>query len=207
MLNLDMIARAPARHSPFPHLVVQDVLDAEAVMAINRDFPDIRKPGIFPVSQLKAGPAFTRLIEEIQGDALEDLLSRKYQIDLSRLPLMVTARGFCRARDGRLHVDSIDKVVTCLLYLNPGHWDAQGGRLRLLKDGKSLDNMIAEVAPEGGTFVSFRRTDNSWHGHASFEGPRRYVMFNWMTSEGSRKRNEGRHRLSALVKRLFGRDY
>lgn len=207
MLDLDAIARIPVGVYPFPHMVARNVLDQSSVALINRDFPDIRKPGIFPLSELTFGPTFAQLIEEIESDGLEELLSEKYQLDLSRLPLMVTVRGFCRARDGKIHVDSTDKVVTCLLYLNPGKWDAQGGRLRLLRDGQDLDNVIAEVPPEGGTFVSFRRTEFSWHGHASYEGPRRYVMFNWMTSAASLNRNEGRHRLSAWVKQLFDAGY
>jgi len=147
------------------------------------------------------------LIQDVEGDALQELLSEEYQLNLSRLPLMVTVRGFCRQRDGRTHVDSADKVVTCLLYLNSGGWAPQGGRLRLLRDGESLGEVIAEVAPDGGNFVSFLRTENSWHGHAPYTGPRRYVMFNWMTSDSSFHRNVGRHRLSAAIKRLFGSEY
>lgn len=207
MLDFQAIARIPVGNLPFPHLVARNVLDQMAIDALNRDFPDIRKPGIYPISKLRFGPAFAQLVEDIKSERLEELLSDKYQLDLSRLPLMVTVRGFCRARDGKIHVDSRDKVITCLLYLNPGEWIAEGGRLRLLRDGKGLDNVIAEVPPEGGTFVSFRRTECSWHGHARYEGPRRYVMFNWMTSQTSIERNEGRHRLSAWVKQLFSGQY
>ena len=78
----------------------------------------------------------------------------------------------------------------------------RAGRLRLLRDGENIENVIAEVPPNGGTLVAFRRTDNSWHGHLPFEGPRRYVMFNWVRSGAALSRNLTRHRISAKLKQL-----
>lgn len=207
MLNIEAISRERTVSHPFPHLLAHNVLTGEALKAINLDFPAILGPGLYPISALQYGPSFAELIQAIEGEELERILSEKYGLDLSTMPLMVTVRGFCRARDGRVHVDTADKVVTCLLYLNEGDWAAQGGRLRLLGDGNGLDNVVAEASPAGGTFVSFRRTENSWHGHASYAGRRRYVMFNWMTGEKSLNRNLGRHRFSAAVKRLLGSAY
>ncbi len=114
---------------------------------------------------------------------------------------MITVRGHCARRDGRIHTDSTDKIVTCLLYLNDS-WAEDGGRLRLLRNGHDIDDDITEMPPNGGTFVAFRRSDNSWHGHLPFEGPRRYVMFNWVRSEAVLMKNLGRHTLSARLKRL-----
>jgi hypothetical protein len=114
---------------------------------------------------------------------------------------MITVRGRCRASDGQIHTDSTSKVVTCLLYLNDP-WGEAGGRLRLLRDPGNIDSTIAEVPPNGGTLVAFRRTDNSWHGHKPFEGERRYVMFNWVVSQAALDRELGRHKLSAKLKRL-----
>ena len=50
--------------------------------------------------------------------------------------------------------------------------------------------------------MAFRRTENSWHGHKPYQGPRRYIMFNWLTGDGALARNIGRHRISAAFKRL-----
>ena len=74
--------------------------------------------------------------------------------------------------------------------------------MRLLRQGDDLDSVIAEVPPDGGSFVAFRRTDNSWHGHAPFEGPRRYIMFNWLRSNAAMAVNTGRHTLSFVAKAL-----
>lgn len=207
MLNIDAIARAPVYTDPFAHFTAANVLEDGALAAIDKDFPPIAKPGIFPLSELEFGPAFARLIENIESAELEGVMEEKYQMKLSDKPLMVTVRGFCRARDGRIHNDSKDKVVTCLLYLNPEGWSAEGGRLRFLYDDHDLENMIAEVPPHGGMFASFKRSENSWHGHAKYEGPRRYIMFNWMSSDTTRAKNIGRHKISAAFKRVFSGDY
>ena len=48
----------------------------------------------------------------------------------------------------------------------------------------------------------FAASDNSWHGHKPFIGPRRVLQMNWVTSEGVAQWQKLRHRLSAAVKRL-----
>jgi hypothetical protein len=209
VLDFEAIARAPVALEPFPFFTAQNVLSKDALDAIERDFPPITKPGIFPLSELQFGKSFADLIASIESAELEAIMEEKYQLKLSDKPLMVTVRGFCRARDGKIHNDSKDKVVTCLLYLNTGEWVDEGGRLRMLYDDHDLENLIAEVPPHGGTFASFKRTENSWHGHSSYEGPRRYVMFNWMTSDTTLAKNVGRHKLSAAFKRfdIFRNDY
>ncbi len=63
--------------------------------------------------------------------------------------------------------------------------------------------MIAEVPPIAGTLLAFRRTDNSWHGHRPFDGVRRSIMLNWMTSPAVMRRELRRHALSAGVKSFF----
>ncbi|MGE0701367.1 MAG: 2OG-Fe(II) oxygenase [Hyphomicrobiaceae bacterium] len=201
MLDLAAIRGAPVTHQPFSFFSVSGVLPQDALGSVIRDFPAIRQPGIFPLEELKGGPSFEALIEDIRGADLEELLEEKLGVELSDLPLMVTVRGHCHRRDGKIHTDSTDKVVTCLLYLNEP-WAEGGGRLRLLRNGTDIDDVITEIPPNGGTLVAFKRSDNSWHGHLPFEGPRRYVMFNWVRSEAALSRNVLRHRVSAGLKRL-----
>ncbi|MGB8366366.1 MAG: 2OG-Fe(II) oxygenase [Rhizomicrobium sp.] len=202
MIDFDAITRAPVSSEPFPHFATANVLSADALRAIDEDFPAISQPGIFPLSELEYGAAFADLIAQIESVELEAIMEEKFGVKLSDRPLMITVRGHCRSRDGRIHNDSKDKLITCLLYLNASGWNEQGGRLRFLRDEHDLESTIVEVAPEGGNFVSFKRTENSWHGHAPYEGPRRYVMFNWLTSEVVLAKNIGRHKISAAFKRL-----
>ncbi len=201
MLDLQAIRKAPVAEEPFRYFSAAGVLSGAALDASIRDFPAIDAPGVFPLEELSPGPAFKALIDEIHGAELEELIEEKLGVDLSDYPLMVTVRGHCHRRDGRIHTDSTDKVVTCLLYLN-APWQGCGGRLRLLRNGSDIEDYITEIAPDGGTLVAFERADNSWHGHLPFEGPRRYVMFNWVRSEAALTRNILRHRVSAGLKRL-----
>ena len=128
----------------------------------------------------------------------------KYGVDLAGRPVMVTVRGQSRAKDGRIHTDSKDKAVTALIYMNDA-WEADGGRLRLLRNKDSLDDYFAEVPPVQGTLLTFLCVDNAWHGHKPFVGPRRSVQVNWVQSEAVKRREIARHRLSAAIKSIFGK--
>lgn len=202
MIDLEKIRSAPVAMEPFPHFVIENIVSPADLKAVGGDFPNISSTGVYPLSELTYGPAFDRLISDIRSSRLEDLIEEKLGVDLSDKPLMITVRGHCHKRDGRIHTDSKDKVVTCLLYLNEADWLAEGGRLRLLRSDTNLEDVIAEVPPFGGTLVVFKRTDNSWHGHHPFEGQRRYIMFNWVTSDLTLAKNIGRHRFSAVLKRF-----
>ena len=70
MINLDPIVAAKTAKEPFQFFATEGVLSDEDLAAINRDFPNIEKPGIFPLSALTYGPAFAKLIEDIRSPAL-----------------------------------------------------------------------------------------------------------------------------------------
>jgi hypothetical protein len=201
VIDFEAIARSDVVREPFQFFATENILGQSDLADIRRDFPDIRKPGIFPLSELTYGPAFDRLIKDIQSQEFEDILAEKYDVDLSDKPLMITVRGQVQKKDGRIHTDTKTKFVTCLLYLNDT-WEGEGGRLRMLHNPDDVSNFIAEIPPNGGTLASFLRSENSWHGHEPFVGERRYVMFNWMTSRKALDRELGRHRFSARAKQL-----
>jgi hypothetical protein len=201
LLDLSAIEAAPVTHDPFDFFAINTVLTPGSLDAIRRDFPVIDKPGIYPVDTLTYGAAFAALIAEVNSRQLSDIVGKKFGIDLTGLPLMVTVRGHAQQKDGRIHCDSKDKVVTCLLYLNEA-WDAAGGRLRMLRDGQNIEHYATEIPASGGSFAAFRVTPSSWHGHKPFVGERRYIMFNWIRSHEALKSHEGRHRLSSFVKKL-----
>jgi Rps23 Pro-64 3,4-dihydroxylase Tpa1-like proline 4-hydroxylase len=100
-----------------------------------------------------------------------------------------------------VHTDSKSKIITVLLYLNSEPWLPFGGRLRLL-NAEDLEAVAAEVKPDFGTLLVFCRSDRSWHGHLPYEGPRRILQMNWVTSEGVAAWEKFRHAVSARVKHL-----
>jgi SM-20-related protein len=201
MLNIEAIREAKAAHEPFSFFQTQ-VLSEDDLNQVRADFPAIGKPGVFPLDAIQFGPGFASLIEDIQSSALAEAVGDKLGVELKGLPVMITVRGQAQSKDGRIHTDTKDKVATCLLYLN-GAWDESGGRLRLLRNGHDLDDYIAEIPPNGGAFLAFKVSHNSWHGHKPYVGERRSVMVNWLRSESAQTRQLGRHKLSAKVKRLI----
>jgi SM-20-related protein len=201
-IDLELFEATPLMRTPFEFLVVPGFVKAEACKAINRDYPQIRNSGSFPVSEVTYGPAFQELINHLNGADMRAAFERKFQIDLNGRPSMITVRGRCSEKDGKIHTDSKTKIITILIYMNPS-WEESGGRLRLLRSDTDLDDVICEIPPLEGTLLAFKRAENSWHGHRSFSGERRVIQFNWVTDEDVVNREQNRHKVSAFFKRLL----
>jgi SM-20-related protein len=204
MLRIDRFEDTPLVQTPFKHLVVRDFVEPEALAAAQAAYPDVPGPGSHPPSSLEIAGEFKALMDALEGPGFRAAVERKFGIDLSGRPTMYTVRGFCRARDGKIHTDSKTKIITVLLYMNDAAWDSTGGRLRLLNSGDSLEDYFDEIEPAGGTLLVFRRADNSWHGHHPYEGPRRAIQMNWVTDASVVAKEQGRHGLSTGLKKLFG---
>ena len=200
-LNLDKLRAAKVETEPYLYTVVPGFLSADTVRQINATYPKIEKGGSYPIESLDSNMAIKSVIDELDSPAFEQLIAEKFDVALDGRPKMYSLRGYTRAKDGSIHTDSKDKIITVLLYLNE-NWQQPGGRLRILRDGQNVDNFVAEVPPDNGTLLVFKRSDNSWHGHHPFEGPRRSLQMNWMTSEGSKGFHAIRHKISAVVKKL-----
>jgi hypothetical protein len=200
-LNLDKLASARVETEPFRYTIVPGFLGPETVGRINATYPKIEKGGSYPIESLEGSMAIKAVIDELDGPAFEALIEDKFDVALKGRPKMYSLRGYTRAKDGSIHTDSKDKIITVLLYLNEA-WPQPGGRLRILRNGHDVDDYAAEVPPDNGTLLVFKRADNSWHGHHPFEGPRRSLQMNWMTSEGSKGFHAIRHKISATFKKL-----
>ncbi len=199
-IDLDALRSTPPATDPFDHLVVPGFVRGEVLASVSRDFPAIDRPGSFPVRSLAYGPAFAALLAELRSPALAGVMTEKFDIDLAHRPTMITVRGRVRLRDGGIHTDAKGKLITALIYLNDG-WDAPGGCLRLLARPDDLASYTVEVPPEAGTLLAFRCTERAWHGHEPVEGVRRSIQLNWVRDKAYLRREETRHRLSALFKR------
>jgi len=203
MLDLERFRNTPLTSEPFQFLIVPEFVRAEARLAIDKDYPEVARPGSFPLREVTYGPGFATLIEQLRSDEFRQAFEEKFNVDLANCPDMITVRGRCSEKDGKIHTDSETKIITILIYMNPA-WEPSGGRLRLLRSANNLDDVILEVPPTEGTLLAFRRSNNSWHGHKPFAGPRRVIQFNWVTSEAVVRREQNRHRLSAWMKKLRG---
>lgn len=200
-IDVEAVRGATVTREPFPYFMVPRFVRPDAIDAINADFPAVAHAGSFPLPTLKFGPAFAAFMDAIRGPEFTRAVADKLGIDLSRRPTMVTVRGQSNARDGHIHTDSVSKLVTVLIYMN-GTWESAGGRLRLLRGPSDLGAVIAEVPPDEGTLLVFENKPNAWHGFEAFEGPRRVIQLNWVTSGSVVWWEQTRHKVSAAFKRL-----
>ena len=163
-LDYDALARTPLQRDPYDWIIVENFIKPEQFKDVSKDYPKVPGPGSHPPAALSIDGHFAALMDELLSDDFKKMVEEKFDIDLTGRPTMYTVRGFVRERDGEIHTDSKTKIITVLLYMNEG-WEADGGRLRILRSGTDLNDYVAEVPPYGGTLLMFRRSDNSWHGH------------------------------------------
>ena len=199
-LNIDLLKQTGLRSDPFEYTIVPNFLSAGSLQDIISSYPTL-KGGSYPVDSVDLAPVVQALLDELDGPDFEQAIEEKFNVSLKGQPKMYSLRGYCRATDGKIHTDSTDKIITVLLYLNP-HWNEEGGKLRMLRGGKDLNDFAEEVPPDNGTLLVFRRSQNSWHGHAPFAGRRCSIQMNWMVSQSARGFHKLRHAISARIKKL-----
>jgi Rps23 Pro-64 3,4-dihydroxylase Tpa1-like proline 4-hydroxylase len=181
LLDFGAVESTALTRDPFCFFVARDVIPAERLEAVNADYPIIETPANFDPESLDYGPAFEKVLEDLDSPAFEKLIEKKFGVDLSDTEKTITVRRYSEMSDGNIHTDHWSKVITVLLYFNP-EWHQEGGKLRLLRSKTDIDDFVAEVTPAGGTLLGFKRSDKSFHGYKRFEGERRMVQVNWVRS-------------------------
>jgi hypothetical protein len=201
LLDESALGSAPLRRTPYEHVVVEDSVKEAYEASILADAPTIRAPGSFALSSVRYGPGFAALLAELVDEPFRRIVESKFGIELHEYPTMITVRGYCsreRDGDGYIHTDSRKKIITVLLYLNPG-WTGGAGALRVLRS-RDIDDCALEIPPEFGRMLIFRRCDHSWHARVPFEGPRLNLQLNWVESRAYVRRELFKHRVSAFAK-------
>jgi SM-20-related protein len=199
ILDLEALERAPLQKDPCDFVVVRNFVRPGRLADVNRDYPEIAVPGNFELDELKYGAAFATLLDELASSELRQVFAAKFGIDLSGHPMQTTVRKFSEASDGNVHNDSKLKIITVLIYFNET-WPHQGGRLRLVRQPDNIDDYAAEVAPECGTLLAFRRNEKSFHGFQPCEGERRSLQMYWVSPKRA-ERGEKELTLKRRIKR------
>ena len=200
-LDLAAFRATPLRHEPYDYVVVPGFVRPGTFEEIVADYPEIGRTGSYPPSTLSYGKRFAAFLAELESPALRQAMAEKFGVDLEGRPTMITVRGRTGGDDGHIHTDTASKIITVLIYFNRS-WDADGGRLRILRGPGDLNDYAEEVSPFAGTLLAFRRSEKSWHGHERFTGQRRAIQLNWVTDQKVVDRELARHKMSALFKRL-----
>lgn len=202
MINLQSIRDTALNTEPYPYMVIKDAVITEELPALLNDFPAIAHPGSIPLESAAGGKQFERFIDALQADDFRAVLSEKFSLDLSDKPALITLRGQMRMKDGRIHTDSKTKLITVLIYLND-NWTDQNGHLRILRNGKDIEDYAEEIPPAAGTMVIFKVTDNCWHGHLPVIGKRQSIQLNFLTSATAQQKHRFVHGLSAKIKKIL----
>ena len=167
--------------------------------------PTSQSPVISRSTTWSCAGKFKTLIEELEGPELTEAMSRQFGIDLHPYPRLTTIMKQSQPKYGSIHTDGPSKVMTMLVYMNDDWGNDDGGRLRVLYDGKNYEPYAAEVPPTMGTFFAFLRGDNSWHGHRPFVGERRVVQIAWVKSQADLDRKRKNNKVAQFFKGIFGR--
>lgn len=200
MLDLDKIRQAPVTQDPYPFFVVPHAIAPKDAPKAASAFPKIDKPGAIDVESTEFGPAFGTLLDELKGEPFRKLIGEKFGLDLSDKDIVINVRGQMRLTDGNIHTDTPSKLVTVLLYFNePGQ--ADGTSLRILKNGRDLDDYVAEIPPDLGTMVAFKVTPDCWHGHKAVPGKRLSLQLNYLSGIKTVGKHQLGHRLVGRMKR------
>lgn len=202
VLKLDALDASTLKTDPYPYFSLAQAIDPLYVSDVIEGFPSINDGGSYNVDDVAMSPAFKQLIDSLDTPQFRQIICDKFDVAVMDLPMMVTLRGYSRKKDGRIHTDSKTKVATILLYLND-EWQAETGKLRILRSANDMDDYVEEVTPGPGSLVAFKVTDNCWHGYPSFEGKRQSIQINFLTSEAASNKHRFFHGLSARLKSLF----
>lgn len=202
-LDLEKFAQTKLKESPFRYLVIENFIHKDKIDKICKKFPNIISSGSFPLSSLNYENEFKDFINELYSKEFINAVSKKFNLNLDDLPIMITARGNCKSSNGQIHIDSKGKILTFLIYFNET-WDSEGGKLRLLNSNSDIDDYFSEIAPLAGTLIAFECSENAWHGHKPFEGPRKSIQLNWVKDKSYLGKEQYRHKISAFFKKIFG---
>lgn len=125
MLKLDTLRATPIERDPFDYVIVRNFVEHEKLRDVLADYPEVPGPGSHPPAGLKISGHFKELMDELLDGPFRKIVEEKFDINLKGRPTMYTVRGFCRARDGKIHTDSKTKLITVLLYMNDDFWRAR----------------------------------------------------------------------------------
>ena len=202
LLDYPRLAATKRLDDPFPHVLVEDFVQIPAQEALIADFPKIKGPGNVEPGDVPHGPAFDRLIRELESDRFRDAIADKFEMDLGRTVPTIGVRAFAEPTDGRIHCDHRSKLITLLLYFNET-WEDEGGRLRICRDQNDIESFTTEVLPLSGTLIAFRNGPMAWHGHKQHVGRRRMLQLSFRDMSGIVGLERRLSRLTKPIRRML----
>ncbi len=192
--HLDRVEADASRYAhaaPFPHIVIDDFLDARSLQQAIAEFPapeqiqdwrrsDAKDAQGRVAQQLKLGysnelafgPTLQGLVHAFHSGPFLRYLERLTGITGLLPDPHMTGGGLHQYLPGsvlRVHADfnrlpgfGLDRRLNLLLYLNPGWESSWGGALELWD--RDMQSCVAQIAPLANRCVVFSTTRDSYHG-------------------------------------------
>lgn len=200
MLDEAAITAAELRHDPYDFAFVEHALPPRLKDRVLADAPPIPDRGSYGLPDLRYGPAFGAVIDDLLSPRFRHLVEQKFDMDLSPYPPVIVMMGNTTGHynEGHAHPDSKHKIVTVLLGFSR-EWPYERGRLRVLHSS-DRDDYAFEFPPEFGRMLMFRVCEHSWHGFLPQKGQRMSLQLCYVDSEWYVRREYWRHRVSAFAK-------
>ncbi|HUC63029.1 MAG TPA: 2OG-Fe(II) oxygenase [Alphaproteobacteria bacterium] len=200
MLDEAAIDAAELRHDPYDFAFVEHAIDARLKDEVLADAPPIPDRGSYALPDLRYGPSFGAVVQDLLSTRFRRVVERKFDMDLSACPPCIVMMGNTTGHynEGYAHPDSKHKIVTVLVGFTR-EWPFERGRLRVLRSADREDYAF-EFAPEFGRMLMFRVCDHSWHGFLPQKGQRMSLQLCYVDSDWYVQREYWRHSLSAFAK-------
>ena len=198
--NEAAIAAAPLHRTPYDYCYVDEAIPTRFKEEVLADAPVIPDRGSYGLPDLKRGPRFDAVIQELLSDRFRHLVEEKFELDLSKCPPCIVMMGNTSGNynEGYSHPDSKHKIITVLVGFSR-EWPYERGKLRILNSNDRNDYAF-EYAPEFGRMLMFRVCDHSWHGFLPQKGQRMSLQLCYVDSEAYVRKEYMRHSVSAYAK-------
>ncbi len=196
------IAAADLKSEPYEYAFVPAAIPNRFLDEVLADAPAIPDRGSYGLPNLKRGPRFEAVIQDLLSDRFRRLVEAKMGMDLSNNPPVVLMMGNTTGHynEGFAHPDSRHKIVTVVVGFTRS-WPYERGRLRVL-NGPDRNDYAFEFAPEFGSMLMFKVSDKSWHGFLPQKGPRMSLQLCYCDSESYVRSEYFRHGISAFAKSI-----
>ncbi|MDR3515506.1 MAG: 2OG-Fe(II) oxygenase [Azospirillaceae bacterium] len=203
-LDAEAIAAASLNHTPYDYAFAAGAIDPKYKDEVLADAPRIPDRGSYGLPNLRRGPKFEAVIQDLLSVRFRRLIEEKFDMDLSGHPPVILMMGNTTGHynEGYAHPDSKHKIITVILGFSR-EWPYERGRLRVL-NSSDRDDYAFEFAPEFGRMLMFRVCDHSWHGFLPQKGPRMSLQLCFADNQSYVRSEYFRHGLSAFVKSVPG---
>ncbi|OIR00332.1 hypothetical protein GALL_175850 [mine drainage metagenome] len=204
VLDETSIAAAPLRTDPYDYAYVDQAMPLSRKEEVLADAPRIPHRGTYGIPNLRYGPRFKAVIDDLLNPRFRELVEEKFGVNLSGCHPSIVMMGNTSGHynEGYAHPDSRHKIVTVILGFSP-EWPYERGRLRVLRSN-SRDDSAFEFPPEFGKMLMFKVSDRSYHGFLPQKGQRMSLQFCWVDSRSYVWKTYARHSLSAFAKAVPG---